>query len=125
MTPEEYAVSTLNPIRVDQLLHSQHGHDADDDHDTVICCCVFKKPLAKDDHHHNEESFSKKIIISETNQLYMVYKMCVTILCLVSSYFYGFLSMNDYNKLPDLSYRNTNVVMIIMFETVFLIDLIL
>ena len=55
----------------------------------------------------------------------MGYKICVTILCLVSSYFYGFLSMNNYNKPPDLSYRHTNIVMIIMFETVFLIDLIL
>ena len=87
-----------------------------------------------EDHHHDEEDnhtvdetnvpFMDKVIISDHNKYYLFFNSCVTILMLVSSYYYGFLAANRFHLIevhqddPAYYMREMNTVM--AFELIFL-----
>lgn len=68
-----------------------------------------------------ERGFSDFIIISELNPLYHIFEVLITMLCLVSSYIYAYIAaFRLHQDMNQTAYKLSYI-----FETMFLIDLIL
>lgn len=89
------------------VLH-HHDHDDGDDHDH---------------HHDSDKAWYEFLVINEENLLYVLFNMLVTILCLVSGYYYGSMAGFRYSDVNANSYYNR--VIILSFESIFFVHMLL
>lgn len=104
-----------------------HHHD-DDDHGMTICETIKNLLFSKDDDesedehdHHEESKWYEHLIICPDNVVYMGFDMLVTVLCLISGYYYGTMAGFRYSDLDALDTTNFNIQ--IVMESIFLVHM--
>jgi hypothetical protein len=83
--PSEWQLSKYNPL----TLQKMKSHDSDSD-DGNACCGTGSNHDDEDDDH--QKGCLERMVFSEENFLYVIFNFLVSILNLVSSYFYIYLA---------------------------------
>jgi hypothetical protein len=74
---------------------------------------------------NERKGFLDKLVISEDSQPYAIFDIFVSAMCLISSYFYGYLACGRYGKFNSDKEEGADMMTTSIFEVFFLIDLIL
>jgi hypothetical protein len=82
-------------------MHSHSHHDADAEEE--------------DHHHHDGKNWFEFLVIDEENSVYIVFNMLITILCLVSVYYYGSMAGFRYSDESVQDLRITFTIEAIFF----------
>ena len=104
MEPRTFVNSTENPQKQEQLDSCQFEGE-NENHSEVSC-----------------HTISEYVIISKDNKIYVFFNICICILCLVSTYYYGLLAVGRYHFIGGLDLHEFWVVVTI--ESIFLLHLI-
>ena len=128
LTPEQFEVSTMNPLTKMRLDQCHHSHD--DGHDHHISCWEYIKNLFHEDdddeseeegHHHHDIKWYQSFVICPETRSYIVLDGLVTFFSLISGYYYGTIAGFRYSELDAMDSRNFNIH--IVFESIFFIHM--
>ena len=128
MKPEVFAKSALNPVRQHQMCTKDHDHEEFDEsenegYENMVDKLIGNLLGGHDSHGHSRKKLIELLVISENSEWYTCFNIFVTILCLISGYYYGAIAGFRYSDLETNTNFHYNFQLFL--EIVFLLHMIL